>query len=398
MLWGPPGTGKTSLARVIAAHSDLAFAGVSAVLSGVKEIRGLIDEARQRADSDGRPTLLFVDEIHRFNKSQQDLFLPALEEGFLILVGATTENPSFELNKALLSRVRVYTLKALSVADLARLLERALADADRGVGLAVKISDEDRLRLAHAADGDARRALNLLERAVELAPERAEGRTVDSAVLGELLRDSHRRFDKQGEDFYDQISALHKSLRGSAPDAALYWLARMLDGGCDPFYVARRLVRAASEDIGNADPQALTLALRAWEVTERLGLPECELALAQAVLYLAAAPKSNAVYRALAAVRKDVVAHGSLEVPLSLRNAPTALMRNEGYGSGYRYPHDEPGAYAAGVQYLPEELAGARYYFPSDRGLEVRIAERLARWRELDEQSRPPENGVKPRE
>lgn len=385
ILWGPPGTGKTSLARVVASTLALPFASVSAVLSGVKEVRQLIDSARQRAQGENRATLLFVDEIHRFNKSQQDLFLPCLEEGFLVLIGATTENPSFEINKALLSRTRVYILKRLSPADLRSLIDRALSDDVRGLGsLDVQIAPPDRDRLAAAADGDARRALQLLERACELGSRDGDTVRVPEATVSELLREGVRRFDKHGEDFYDQISAMHKAIRGSAPDAALYWLARMLDGGCDPLYVARRLVRAASEDVGNADPGALALALRAWDAMERLGSPEGELTLAQAVLYLACAPKSNSVYRALQDVRSDVDRYGSLEVPLHLRNATSDLMRDAGYASGYRYPHDEPEAYAAGVRYLPDGMPQTQYYRPGPRGLEVRIAERIARWRDMD--------------
>ncbi|MHB1587165.1 MAG: replication-associated recombination protein A [Acidiferrobacteraceae bacterium] len=391
ILWGPPGTGKTSLARVVASALALPFASVSAVLSGVKEVRQLIDSARLRAQGENRATLLFVDEIHRFNKSQQDLFLPCLEEGFLVLIGATTENPSFEINKALLSRARVYILKRLAPADLRLLIDRALGDDVRGLGsLDVRIAESDRDRLAVAADGDARRALQLLERACELGSREGDTVSVPEATVSELLREGTRRFDKHGEDFYDQISAMHKAIRGSSPDAALYWLARMLDGGCDPLYIARRLVRAASEDVGNADPGALALALHAWDAMERLGSPEGELMLAQAALYLACAPKSNAVYRALQDVRSDVSRFGSLEVPLHLRNAPSELMRDAGYASGYRYPHDEPEAYAAGVRYLPEGMPQTRYYQPGPRGLEARIAERMARWREMDRAASSP--------
>lgn len=389
VLWGPPGSGKTSLARVIAARLALPFSAVSAVLSGVKEVRQLIDAARERADRAGHATLLFVDELHRFNKSQQDLFLPCLEEGFLVLIGATTENPSFEINKALLSRVRVYILRALSSQDLRDLIDRALTDHERGLGsLDVRINPSDRDLLAMAADGDARRVLQLLERACELGERKGDIVHVGEREIAELLRDGVRRFDKRGEEFYDQISAMHKSIRGSSPDAALYWLARMLDGGCDPLYIARRLVRAASEDIGNADPQALTLALRAWDAMDRLGSPEGDLVLAQAALYIASAPKSNAVYRAFQEARADVLRHGSAEVPLHLRNAPTGLMKDAGYAAGYRYPHDEPDAYAAGVSYFPQHMRETVYYRPSERGVEARIAERIARWRALERLAR----------
>ena len=383
VLWGPPGSGKTSLARLLAEQAQVRFVTMSAVLAGVKDIRAVAEQAHKLRVADARDTVLFVDEVHRFNKAQQDAFLPYVEDGTLTLVGATTENPSFELNSALLSRARVFVLKRLQEAELAAVIERALTDPDRGVGTqALRLPDELRSLLARAADGDARRALNVLEMTADLVPD---GTEITRDLLVEVLGAGGRRdFDKQGEHFYDQISALHKSIRGSNPDASLYWLARILDGGCDPLYVARRLVRIASEDIGNADPRSLQLALDAWNVQERLGSPEGELALAQAVAYLASAPKSNAVYTAFNEVQKDVARYGSEPVPVHLRNAPTPLMKELGYGKRYRYAHDEPGAYSAGQSYFPEAIGERRYYFPSERGLEARIAEKLEHLRKLD--------------
>ncbi|NNF95841.1 MAG: replication-associated recombination protein A, partial [Halobacteria archaeon] len=355
IFWGPPGTGKTTLSRMIARYCDAEFISLSAVLSGVKDIRAAVDKARTLREVQGKPSVLFVDEVHRFNKAQQDAFLPFVEDGTITFIGATTENPSFELNNALLSRARVYVLKALQPADLVQVIDSALTDKERGLGdKAIDLADALKQRLAVIADGDARRALNLLEIAADLATEDNGRSVISEATLDEVLSTGVRRFDKQGEAFYDQISALHKSVRGSAPDAALYWLVRMLDGGCDPLYIARRVVRMASEDIGNADPRALTLALEAWDVQERLGSPEGELAIAQAVIYMACAAKSNAVYTAFNQAMAEVKESGSAEVPLHLRNAPTRLMKELDYGKAYRYAHDEAEAYAAGESYFPE--------------------------------------------
>jgi putative ATPase len=373
VFWGPPGTGKTTLARLIAATTDSHFIALSAVMAGVKDIRSAVSEAQRVRQVEHRGTVLFLDEVHRFNKSQQDAFLPYVEDGTLTFIGATTENPSFELNNALLSRARVYVLKALSAADLLAVLKRALADERRGLGGRVSIGDAALDRIASAADGDARRALNLLELAADLA---VEGRIGDETV-NEVVAGGRRRFDKQGEHFYDQVSALHKAIRGSDPDASLYWLARMLDGGCDPLYIARRLVRVASEDIGNADPRGLQIALDACAAYERLGSPEGELALGHAVVYFACAPKSNAVYKAFKAAMADARELGSLEVPMHLRNAPTRLMKDLGYGGGYRYAHDEEGGVALGETYFPDDMGPVKYYHPVPRGLEIRIKEKL---------------------
>ncbi|QJD58437.1 replication-associated recombination protein A [Pseudomonas sp. gcc21] len=384
IFWGPPGVGKTTLAKLLATLTDAHFVTISAVLAGVKDIRQAVETARQQAAQNGRQTILFVDEVHRFNKSQQDAFLPYVEDGTLLFIGATTENPSFELNNALLSRARVYVLKSLDDEALSDLLNRALSDA-RGLGEhRLAISDEARTILLGAADGDARRLLNLLEIAADLVPD---GGTIETTLVSDLLNDTRRRFDKGGEAFYDQISALHKSVRGSNPDASLYWFARMIDGGCDPLYIARRVVRMASEEVGNADPRALELCLNAWNVQERLGSPEGELAVAQAIVYLACAPKSNAVYKAYNAAMKDVASQPSHEPPLHLRNAPTKMMKELGYSQGYRYAHDEPGAYAAGEDYFPDELEPRQYYHPVNRGLESKISQKLDHLRQLDEQS-----------
>jgi putative ATPase len=369
----------------MSARVNARFEKISAIFSGVKDIREVVETAKKAREIQSQKTILFVDEVHRFNKAQQDAFLPFVEDGTLILIGATTENPSFELNNALLSRARVYVLKRLTEEELLQVIARALQNTEKGLGnLALDFPLDLQQILIKASDGDARHCLNLLEILSDFAEEDHGKLIITKKLLAEVIQESLRRFDKGGEAFYDQISALHKAVRGSSPDAALYWLARMLDGGCDPLYIARRMLRMASEDIGNADPRALELAMNAYDVYERLGSPEGELAIAQAIVYLAVAPKSNAVYVAFNAAMQDVKENGSLEIPLHLRNAPTRLMKELGYGKEYRYAHDEPNAYAAGENYFPDGMMSREYYHPVPRGLEVKIMEKLSQLKKWD--------------
>ncbi|GLQ31709.1 replication-associated recombination protein A [Litoribrevibacter albus] len=389
LLWGPPGVGKTTLARIIAHSCNAEVIEISAVMSGVKDIRAAVDQAKMHL-SQGRRTLVFVDEVHRFNKTQQDAFLPYVEDGTLVFVGATTENPSFEVNNALLSRARVYKLQSLNDDEIEQLLRVALSSDDELLSQGVSVDPDALSLLAATAMGDARRAYNLLEVSIQIAQadSQTEGSLlIDLIIAGQALANETKRFDKQGDAFYDQISALHKSVRGSSVDGALYWFCRMLDGGCDPLYIARRVVRMASEEVGNADPRALEVSLNAWQVQERLGSPEGELAVAQAICYIAAAPKSNAVYTAYNRMRAIVAETKDYEVPMHIRNAPTELMKEHGFGDGYRYAHDEPNAYAAGENYFPEALKDIKVYQPVDRGLEKKISEKLEWLKQLDDQS-----------
>lgn len=386
VLWGPPGTGKTTLAKILAAHCNAEIETISAVSAGIKDIRAIVQASEQRQKLQQR-TVVFIDEVHRFNKTQQDALLPHIENGLFTLIGATTENPSFELNNALLSRVQVYTLNALANEDLVKLLRRALSNRADGLGdLELEIDDPTLTKLASSAQGDARAALGVLEIAANFATA-SDSNTIHEDFLNKALRERASQFDKKGDHFYNQISALHKAVRGSSPDAALYWLARMLRGGCDPLYVARRVVRMASEDIGNADPRGLRVALDAWDVQARLGSPEGELSLAQAVVYLAVAPKSNAVYNGFKAALDAVSAYPSEEVPMHIRNAPTALMKDLDYGKDYQYAHNYDDAYVAGESYFPEALKDSVFYKPVQQGLERKIADKLSNLKELDNNS-----------
>jgi putative ATPase len=387
IFWGPPGTGKTSLARLIAQQSNRLFLALSAVLDGVKEVRKAVEQAQAEREMSGQSALLFVDEVHRFNKAQQDAFLPYVEDGTFIFIGATTENPSFELNRALLSRARVYVLEPLEQADLIPLIDRALALLTADLGQSLTLEDDAKTWLLNAAEGDARRLLNALEQVLDFVDQAPAGLVIKADVCRKVIARGLAGFDKQGDAFYDQISALHKSVRGSDPQAALYWLTRMLSAGADPRYLARRLIRMASEEIGNADPRALSTAIDAAQAYERLGSPEGDLALAQAATYLAVAPKSNAVYMAYNEVLACAKATGHLPVPKHLRNAPTELMKQLAYGEGYRYAHDEANAFAAGECYFPDDLAEQGFYQPVERGLEIKIAAKMAELADLNRQS-----------
>ncbi len=392
ILWGPPGCGKTTLSLLLAHYADAEFRAISAVLSGLPEVRQVLAEAAHRF-AEGRRTVLFVDEVHRFNKTQQDAFLPHIERGTILFVGATTENPSFELNSALLSRCRVHVMEAVSVDDIQQALQRALGDEERGLGeLHLQASDEALRQIAQAADGDVRRGLTLLEIAAELAQD--EAGIITESTLAQVLADRTRRFDKGGEQFYDQISALHKSVRSSNPDAAVYWLARMLDGGCDPHYLARRLTRMAVEDIGLADPRALQMAIDAWDTFDRLGSPEGELALAQVTIYLASTAKSNAAYNAYNTARRDVREYGTQDVPLHLRNAPTKLMKQLGYSKGYQYDHDAADGIALDQTGFPDAMGERVYYEPVERGLEIKLKDKLDRLRAAREAARRGRDGA----
>ncbi|RDE86170.1 replication-associated recombination protein A [Aggregatibacter kilianii] len=387
IFWGPPGTGKTTLAEIIAQRINAEVERISAVTSGIKEIREAIEKAKQNKLA-GLRTILFVDEVHRFNKSQQDAFLPHIEDGTIIFIGATTENPSFELNNALLSRARVYILKPLSTQEIERVLQQAIDDQENGLGK-VRLDLQENLLslLAEYVNGDARLALNCLEMMVDMATESKNGKILDRTLLMEVLGERQARFDKQGDRFYDFISALHKSIRGSAPDAALYWYARIITAGGDPLYVARRLLAIASEDVGNADPRAMQVALAAWDCFTRVGAAEGERAIAQAIVYLAVAPKSNAVYLAFKAAKKLATESADFDVPEHLRNAPTNLMKDLGFGAEYRYAHDEPNAYAVGENYFPPQLKDTQFYFPTTRGMEIKIKEKLDWLKGLDQES-----------